>query len=213
MPDVLAFASYVSVMTLTPGPNNMLCLVNGSRFGFRASMRFLAGLFTGVFIVMLGCSYFAMSLEGLVPSFRPIAEALGGLYMLHLAVKVLDLRSGDADAAAAASASAPPQAGPTSFAAGLGMQFINVKMLLYGITVTSSFVVPYYKSPLALAAMSLLLAACSVAAGSCWVAFGAAMQRLFGRHGKVLSWVMFALLLYSAASISGVLQKVTTLLN
>jgi cysteine/O-acetylserine efflux protein len=54
MPDVFAFLSYVLVMALSPGPNNMMCLVNGSKFGFRQTFRFISGLFVGVVVVMAG---------------------------------------------------------------------------------------------------------------------------------------------------------------
>jgi len=123
MPNVLAFLSYVLAMTITPGPNNMMCLVNGSRFGFRQTLRFIAGIFAGVIVVMTACSYFNLSLSRFVPSFRPFAEALGGLYMLYLAVRVFktDVNTATANARSA------------TFVTGMAMQFVNAKMLLYGV--------------------------------------------------------------------------------
>lgn len=203
MPDILAFISYVAVMTLTPGPNNMLCLVNGGRFGLRRSLGYLAGLFTGVTLVMLGSSLFSMTLERLIPGFRPIAQALGGLYMLYLAVKILRTGSGGKER----------EPKPVSYLTGLGMQFVNAKMLLYAITVTSNFVVPYFRSPAALVLMSMLLAACSVVAGLVWTAFGVAIFRLFRAYRKPLNIGMSLLMLYSAASISGLLSRLIALLS
>ncbi len=63
MPNVLAFLSYILAMTITPGPNNMMCLVNGSRFGFRQTLHFIAGLFAGVIVVMTACSYPSLTTE------------------------------------------------------------------------------------------------------------------------------------------------------
>ena len=78
MPNVFAFLSYIFIMTLTPGPNNMVCLVNGSRFGFRQTFHFIAGLSIGVIVIMLGCSYLNLSLSRFITSIRTIAEVMGG---------------------------------------------------------------------------------------------------------------------------------------
>jgi cysteine/O-acetylserine efflux protein len=203
MPDLVAFTSYVAIMTLTPGPNNMLCMVNGGQFGVRRSLGYLAGLYVGVFLVMLGGSLLSMSLERVIPGFRPIAQTLGGVYLLYLAVKLFRSGSGPKER----------EPKPVSFLTGLGMQFVNVKMLLYAVTVTANFVVPYFRSASGLVLMSLLLAACSATSGMVWIAFGAAVFRLFSSYRKPLNIAMGLLMLYAAASISGLLPKLMMLLN
>lgn len=89
MPDMFACLSYVFIMTITPGPNNMVCLVNATKFGFRRTLPFLSGLAVGVIVIMIGSSYLNLSLSRFIPSFRPIAEVFGGLYMTYLAVRIL----------------------------------------------------------------------------------------------------------------------------
>ncbi len=202
MPNVLAFLSYVLAMTITPGPNNMMCLVNGSRFGFRQTLRFIAGIFAGVIVVMTACSYFNLSLSRFVPSFRPFAEALGGLYMLYLAVRVFktDVNTATANARSA------------TFVTGMAMQFVNAKMLLYGLTVTANFITPYYQSPVVLILFSVFLACCSAIAASCWALFGTTIQRLFGQYRKPFNIGLALLLLYAALSISGILPRIRLLL-
>ena len=202
MPNVRAFLSYIVAMTITPGPYSMMWLVNGSRFGFRKTLQFIAGLFAGVIVVMTACSYFNLSLSRLIPSFRPFAEALGGLYMLYLAVRVLrtDVNTATANARSA------------TFATGMGMQFVNAKMLLYGLTVTANFITPYYQSPAILLLFSVFLACCSALAASCWALFGTTIQRLFGQYRRPLNIGLTLLLLYAALSISGILPRIRSLL-
>jgi len=202
MPNVLAFLSYILAMTITPGPNNMMCLVNGSRFGFRKTLHFIAGLFAGVIVVMTACNYFNLSLARFVPSFRPFAEGLGGLYMLYLAVRVLrtDVSTATANARSA------------TFVTGMAMQFINAKMLIYGLTVTANFITPYYQSPAILLLFSVFLACCSALAASCWALFGTTIQRAFGQYRKPLNTGLAVLLLYAAVSISGILPRIRSLL-
>ena len=203
MPNVFAFLSYIFIMTLTPGPNNMVCLVNGSRFGFRQTFHFIAGLSIGVIVIMLGCSYLNLSLSRFIPSFRPIAEALGGLYMLYLAVRIL--RSEEA--------TANTNTHSATFAMGIGMQFVNVMLLLYALTVTANFVTPYYESFIAVFLICVFLGCCSVMAASCWALFGTAIQRFFGQYRKPLNMGMALLLLYAALSISGMLPRIELLLK
>lgn len=203
MPNVFAFLSYILVMTLTPGPNNMMCLVNGSKFGFRQTLRFIAGLFIGVVVVMTGCSYFNLSLSRFIPSFRPIAEILGGLYLLYLAVRIL--RS-DETAVSANTHSA-------TFVTGVAMQFVNVKLLLYALTVTANFITPYYESSLVIVLICVFLGFCSAISASCWALFGTAIQRFFGQYRKPLNIGMALLLLYAALSISGMLPRIRLLLK
>ena len=203
MPNVFAFLSYILVMTLTPGPNNMMCLVCGSRFGFRQTLRFIAGLFVGVIVIMTGCSYFSLSLSRFVPSFRPMAEILGGLYMLYLAICIL--RS-DETAISASTRSA-------TFATGVAMQFVNVKLLLYALTVTATFITPYYESSGVVFLICVFLGFCSAAAASCWTLFGTAIQRFFGKYRRLLNMGMAILLVYAALSISGMLPRIRLLLE
>jgi cysteine/O-acetylserine efflux protein len=203
MPNVFAFLSYVLIMTLTPGPNNMLCLVNGSRHGFRQTFHFIFGLFMGVTVIMLGCSYLNLSLSRFVPVFRPVAEILGGLYMLYLAVRIL--RSEEATANA--------NIHNATFAMGIGMQFVNVKLLLYALTVTANFVTPYYESFISVFLICVFLGCCSVIAASCWTLFGTGIQRFFGQYRRPLNTGMALLLLYAALSISGMLPRIELLLK
>jgi cysteine/O-acetylserine efflux protein len=203
MPDIFAFLSYAFVMTFTPGPNNMMCLVNGSEFGFKRTLRFIAGLFVGVTLVMITCSYFNLSLSQFVPSFRPVAETLGGLYMLYLAANLV---KSDMNTVSVKARSA-------TFVTGIAMQFVNAKLLLYGLTVTANFITPYYKSPVVTFLFSILLACCSVLSAICWTLFGTAIQRFFGKYKRPLNIGMALLLIYAALSISGILPRIMRLLN
>jgi threonine/homoserine/homoserine lactone efflux protein len=92
------------------------------------------------------------------------------------------------------------------------MQFVNAKMLLYGLTVTATFITPYYQSPVILLLFSVFLACCSALAASCWALFGTTIQRLFGQYRKPLNIGLALLLLYAAVSISGILPRIRLLL-
>jgi cysteine/O-acetylserine efflux protein len=198
MPDMFACLSYVFIMTITPGPNNMVCLVNATKFGFRRTLPFLSGLAVGVIVIMIGSSYLNLSLSRFIPSFRPIAEVFGGLYMTYLAVRILRSEGVTADA----------DTGSATFAMGFGMQFINAKLILYALTVTANFVTPYYQSFIAIVLICTFLGCVSAMMASCWALFGTAIQHFFGKYRKIVNTGMALLLLYAALSISGLLTRI-----
>ncbi|NLD83759.1 MAG: lysine transporter LysE, partial [Clostridiales bacterium] len=81
---------------------------------------------------------------------------------------------------------------------GMLLQFVNVKCFLYGITALSSFVLPYYSSPLAVALFVVLLSVIGFVSTVCWALFGAAFERFFQRHARLLNAAMALLLVWSA---------------
>lgn len=203
MPNVAPFLSYVLIVTFTPGPNNIMSFVMGSKYGFARTWPFRLGLAVGFGLVMIASSYLSLLLYNIVPKMKPIAEIVGAAYMLYLAARVLmskvDATDGDAHL--------------TSFPAGAAMQFVNPKAILYGLTVTATFITPYYHSPASLLFFSALLGSISLASTSCWAMFGTGVQRLLGRYGRALNITMALLLVYTAASVSGVLPRVQALVH
>jgi cysteine/O-acetylserine efflux protein len=203
MPNVISFMSYVLIVTFTPGPNNIMSFVMGSKHGFARTLPFRLGVAVGFGLVMIASSYLNLFLFSVVPKMRPVAEIVGGAYMLYLAARVLMSK-----------VDAPNEdAHLTSFPAGAALQFINPKAILYGLTVTATFITPYYHSAASLLFFSALLGSISLASTSCWAMFGAGIQRLLGRYGRSLNIAMALLLVYAAASVSGVLPRIQALIR
>ena len=47
MIDVLALATYTFVMSVTPGPNNVMLTASGANFGFRRTLPHMSGIAIG----------------------------------------------------------------------------------------------------------------------------------------------------------------------
>jgi threonine/homoserine/homoserine lactone efflux protein len=88
-----------------------------------------------------------------------------------------------------------------SFLIGALLQLINPKIIIYGITAMSSFILPYYKDIPVLMFFSFLLAFVGFTGTICWALFGSLLSFLFNRHGKILNIIMAVLLLYCAVSL------------
>ncbi|MFZ5354136.1 MAG: LysE family transporter [Bacillota bacterium] len=189
--NLVPFLSYVFIATYTPGPNNIMSMLNATRYGFTKNISFLLGIFSGFFIIMLLCSYFNIMLYQALPKVKPIMEILGAAYMLYLAFLVLRSNKKKKDGA---------DSGLYTFKAGIAMQFINPKVILYGITVISSFIIPIYKEPFSLIAFSVFLAFIGLTATTCWALFGAVFQSFLHKYKKPFDIAMALLLIYCAAA-------------
>jgi len=192
MPNFTAFLSYVLVTTFTPGPNNIMSMSNASRYGFKKSILFNIGVFFGFFIIIALCSVFSITLYSLIPSIKPIMTYIGATYIAWLAWKTYK----------STPHSQSENEKPTNtFLSGLVLQFVNPKVILYGITTVSTFIVPYYRSMFFLASFSALLAFIGFIATCCWSLFGSVFQGLLLKNDKMLNIIMALLLVYCAVSL------------
>jgi cysteine/O-acetylserine efflux protein len=191
MPDAISFISIVLIATFTPGPNNILSMSNASRYGFKNSFPFNMGVFVGFAVIMVLCTAFSSTLSAVIPGIKPYMQVVGAIYILWLAWKVYHTVPGEV----------VEQAGTNTFRSGMLLQFVNPKVILYGITVISTFVVPYYRSVPILLGFSILLAAVGFIATCCWAVFGALFQKFLIRYSKTVNIVMALLLVYCAMSL------------
>jgi threonine/homoserine/homoserine lactone efflux protein len=192
MPNFAAFLSYVLVTTFTPGPNNIMSMSNASRYGFRKSIKFNVGVFFGFFIIMSLCSIFSVALFSFIPSVKPVMTYIGASYILWLAWKTYNSKP---------HGGSNGQKRTNTFSAGLFLQFVNPKVILYGITLVSTFIVPYYKSLPVLAGFALFLAFTAFLSTCSWALLGSVFQRFLVKNDRVINAVMALLLVYCAVSL------------
>ena len=192
MINLAPFLSYVFVTSFTPGPNNIMSMTNANRDGFKKTINFDFGVFAGFLVIMLACSYFNLFLFKLIPRIKIIMSIIGSAYMVYLAYKIYTSKTVEGKSS---------NTHTNSIFTGLMMQFINPKAILYGLTVASSFIIPYYKTHAALILFSLLLAFIAFASTVCWALFGALFQKFLSKYRKAFNTTMSLLLLYSAIAI------------
>ncbi|MEA4961030.1 LysE family transporter [Lutispora sp.] len=189
MPDIAAFLSYVLVTTFTPGPNTIMSMSNASRYGFKKSIRFITGIICGFFIIFVLSSIFSIALYRLIPSVKSAMTVIGAAYIMWLAWKTYKSKPHSIDENTKST---------NTFMAGLLLQFVNIKLILYAITTVSTFIVPYYKSPLVLISFCALLTFIGFLANCSWALFGAVFQKFLAKNDRVVNAVMALLLVYCA---------------
>lgn len=190
----VVFFSYVIVCCVTPGPNNLMCMANGTKYGFRRSLKFCFGVATGFLLILLcaiGCNMF---LYHYIPQIIRIMTPLGAAYILWLAWAIWRNKP-----------KKKKEKGfhldTTSFFVGVVLQFANPKGLLYGLTLITNFVFPYDRS----VGMCVLVLAINwvtvFLSNILWLLFGSMFQRFFERYERGLNAVMALLLVYCAISL------------
>ena len=83
----------------------------------------------------------------------------------------------------------------------MSLQFVNIKIILFGITAMSSYILPYYRSLPTVTGFVLLLAASGFIGSCCWAVFGAAFERLFKKYRGPVNTVMALMLVYCSLAI------------
>lgn len=192
MPNLSAFLSYVFISTFTPGPNNIMSMSNATKFGFKKGLPFNIGVFIGFFIIMLLCSFFSVTLFNLIPSIKPLLTFIGAAYILLLAWKIYNSKPHSTN---------DEENHVISIWAAIILQFVNVKVILYGFTILSTFIVPYYRSWYSLVIFSALLAFIGFISTCCWSLFGSVFQKIFIKNEKIVNIIMSLLLVYCAISL------------
>lgn len=186
-----AFWTYTLITALTPGPNNILVLSAATSHGFRQSTRVLAGMSLGFLIVMLLCAGISFSLAVIDPAIVHWLSWAGAAYIIWLAIKI----------ATSPTSNDSLEAKPISFWASFGLQFVNVKIILYGITALSTFVLPHTKELSWIIGVSVLLALIGTFGNACWALAGHLFQRVFRSYGRQLNVILALLLVYCAVRI------------
>ena len=81
---LLAFITFAFVMSVTPGPNNMMLLASGLNFGLRRSLPHLLGISLGMMLMVCAMGFGLGQLLKLYPPLFSVLRYVGGAYLLYL---------------------------------------------------------------------------------------------------------------------------------
>ncbi len=187
----IPFLSYIVAATATPGPNNVMSMSNGNRFGFRKGLPFNFGILTGWCLISLLCTAFCSVLAVYIPMIKIPMLCIGAAYMLYLAIKLLRSNGEIQDAASS-----------HGYIAGLLLQFVNPKLYICIIVAIEGYMLPYYAGePIPLILLALLMGMIGGGFTFCWSAFGSIFRRIFAKHARIINTIMALLLIYCAVSL------------
>lgn len=198
-----AFISYACIVSFTPEPNNFMAMAHAGKKGYRKTFPFLLGVSTGFFLLLTLSVFFNRIFLQILPKSQLLLTAIGTAFMLYLAYKFSGIQIGKNRQPEKTDAK---PAIPLNFKSGILLQFVNPKGILYGISVVSSFLAPYFPNPFTQLAFSVLLAGIALLSTSSWALFGSLYNRFLAKYERPFNYAMSLLLLYSALTISGILH-------
>lgn len=194
--SVLCEMTLTAALTVwSPGPNNILLLSTASKYGLKKNMKFMLGIWTGSLSLMILCGLLGSFLASVVPEIRPVMTWVGAGYLLYLAWQTYRRL--------------PPGEGDTqkepSYVMGIFLQLINVKIIIYGLTMFSSFILPYEQRPLFLLFYAFYLMTMGAIGNLIWAFAGNILKKFYKEHYKLVNVIMALLLVWCALRVIGVL--------
>ena len=192
IPNAAAFFAYLFLTAFTPGPNNIMALSNAGAFGFKRSCRFCLGVFLGFLVVMSACALAGSLLYAAVPRIEPYLRWVGAAYILLLAWWIFRARHVGVETSRLSR--------PNGLWAGVVLQLVNVKVIIYGLTALSVFVLPYHDRLTSLAVFVLILSLMGLAGTMAWAGFGAMMRKIFDRYRRRVNTILALSLVLCAFS-------------
>ncbi len=178
------FFIYAIINAFTPGPGNILALNTVTNYGWKRGKPLFFGIFTGYYVVQILCAVFVFSVSAVLPSMLGVMKYIGAVYILWLAIHMAISKPEESSEGRLA-----------SFAKGFLLQFVNVKIYLFGITALTGYVTDYSTKFGTLLLFELIIATMGTVATSTWIGLGMLIQKVYAKHYRVINIILAATLL------------------
>ncbi len=177
----------ILIVGYTPGPANIYSLAMSMRHGRRASFVMWLGLLTGFSIAIVIMAVLTHYIGIAVGEYVVYFKYVGAAYILYLAYRILKDKGLTQE-----------NNGECSFWSGMLVQLTNAKMLLFEMTVFSSFVLPYSNRMVDLLEVCGWLTLAGPGGNIVWLLAGKFLKRFFAQYGRQVDIISAIALLFCA---------------
>ena len=181
---IFNFMIYAIINAFTPGPGNFLALNTVTNYGLKRGKPLFFGIFAGYYFVQTSCCVFVYALGSLLPQFLAVMKYIGAAYILWLAIHIAISKPGKAGDEKSA-----------SFWKGFALQFVNVKIYLFGITALTGFITDYSRAFPVLVLFEMIIATVGTIATATWIGLGMMIQTFYEKHFRIINIIMALTLL------------------
>lgn len=181
---IFNFMIYAIINAFTPGPGNFLALNTVTNYGLKRGKPLFFGIFAGYYFVQTSCCVFVYALGSLLPQFLAVMKYIGAAYILWLAIHIAISKPGKAGDKKSA-----------SFWKGFALQFVNVKIYLFGITALTGFITDYSRAFPVLFLFEMIIATVGTIATATWIGLGMMIQTFYEKHFRIINIIMALTLL------------------
>ena len=164
--DPMPYATYSLVMSITPGPNNVMLTASGANFGFRRTVPHLLGISAGCAIQITAVCAGLGTLFHHWPVLQTVLQWAGAAYLLYLGWKLLgsgEIREGHA-----------PQ--PIGFWRAAAFQFVNPKAWVMSLTAVALFLPTDISVLVACGYLVAMMVVINMPCISVWALFGSSLR-------------------------------------
>jgi threonine/homoserine/homoserine lactone efflux protein len=182
MLDPLPCATYAFVMSITPGPNNVMLTAAGANFGLRRTVPHLLGVSCGFGVQVAAVCGGLGVLFIRWPQLQTALKWVGAAYLLYLGWQMLRTRAGSAASAGK----------PLTFAEAAAFQFLNPKAWVISLTAATLFLPPQLGQVLGSGYVASIVTAVNLPCITAWAVFGSSLGLVLSRPGarRTFNWVM-----------------------
>ena len=126
--SALPFFWFLLISGLTTGPNNLMLMASGIRFGYYRTLRHIAGIVTGFLLLTLIAALGVGEVYQAYPLAQLTLKVLGSAYLLYLAWRIFS------SAGLSHDQMHQQREHPIGFIESAGFQFINPKGILFAVS-------------------------------------------------------------------------------
>lgn len=193
MPTALLYSLLLQILIVgyTPGPANVYALAMSLRYGRKRSLFMWFGLLIGFTLAVSLMAFMAYGLGVAFAKYMLYLKYLGAAYILYLSYKTWKSKNGlDEDS------------GDCSLLSGMLVQLTNVKMLLFDLTIFSTFVLPYSHRLTDLFQVAAWLLLAGPGANLVWLLAGSYLRRFFIGYQRQVAVICACALALCAAYVA-----------
>ena len=171
MLNPLPCATYAFVMSITPGPNNVMLTAAGANFGLRRTLPHILGVTCGFGTQVAAVCSGVGVLFTRWPALQSTLKWVGAAYLLFLGWQLLRARGAGAGAAGK----------PLSFVEAALFQFLNPKAWVMSLTAATLFLPAQLGALAASAYVAGILALVNLPCITSWAVFGSSLGLMLRR--------------------------------
>lgn len=186
----LALGAFALVMSITPGPNNLMLLASGANFGWSRTVPHMLGVSFGFLVLTLLAGSGLNQLFQAYPVTHTVLKFLSVAFMLYLAYKI-------ATAAPPPSGEAPRAGTPMTFVQAALFQWINPKAIAMAVSAVSAYAPPSHGF-WGVALVAVIFSAINLPTINIWTMLGTQLRRILDVAWKLRMFNITAALLLIA---------------
>lgn len=166
---VIPLIGFMITASISPGPNNIMSATFGMRSGYKSAFKFIAGVYTGIVLMMIVVGSLIDHVTVLFPKVAIYLKFFSAVYLIYLTVTIVLMKnfslrkSNDTDL----------------WLKGFLLQIVNPKAYLFCLTIYSVFFGEYTGFFLKIIVISLLLPFVTVICTGIWALAGSTLRKQF----------------------------------